>query len=438
MSLTNVEKNISNDILPQLESGINAFPVLAQTRREAFESLQQSGLPGNKHEEYRFTPLTKALEKFDFTSGITHAERSVNIPADFLIPNAENYSLVFVNGIYKPEYSSTPDVKGLTVRLLEEVVKNSPELITPYLASFAEASHDPFNAWNILAWRSGLFISVDENITLDKPLAIYNLVDAGSEQVVSFMRNLMVVGKGAALSIVHKINSAGNSLRFINTVTEVIVKENAAFEHYTIQDDAGEQYQFNRTYIHQSDSSRVNSFTFSLDGKIVRNNLQLSLNGEGCESHMYGLYLLNGDTLVDNHTVADHQKPNSFSNELYKGIIDDRAKGVFNGKIYVRPNAQKTNAFQSNRNILLSDSAKINTKPQLEIWADDVKCSHGCTSGQLDEEALFYLQTRGISKSNAQAMLLYAFAGEVIGHVNIPSIKEYLEKVISQRLHQTI
>ena len=438
MNLTNVEKNISNDILPQLETNIGAFPVLAETRRQVFESLQQSGLPGGKHEEYHFTPLTKALEKFDFTTGIANAETSISGPSDFLVPNTEAYSIIFVNGIYKPERSDAVNVKGLTVRLLEDVVQHSPEIITPYLSSFSEASHDAFTAWNILAWKSGLFISVDENITLEKPLAIYNLIDAGQGQVATFMRNLVVVGKNSNLRIIQKVNSTGNNARFVNMVTEAIVKENAAFDHYTIQDDAGEHFQFNRTHILQSDASRVNSFTISLNGKIVRNNLQLSLNGEGCESHMYGLYLLNGDTLVDNHTVADHQKPNSFSNELYKGIIDDRAKGVFNGKIYVRPNAQKTNAFQSNRNILLSDSAKINTKPQLEIWADDVKCSHGCTSGQLDEEALFYLQTRGISKSNAQAMLLYAFAGEVINYVNIPSIKEYLGQVISKRLHQTI
>src|SRR5690606_23836772 len=160
-------------------------------------------------------------------------------------------------------------------------------------------------------------------------------------------------------------------------------------------------------------TSRVNSYTFDLDGQLLRTNLHLIIDGEGIESHMYGLYLLKGNTLADNHTVVDHKKPNSFTNELYKGILDDNSKGVFNGKIYVRPLAQKTNAFQANRNILLSDKATINTKPQLEIWADDVKCSHGCTSGQLDEEALFYLQTRGIDRNSARAMMLYAFAAEV-------------------------
>jgi Fe-S cluster assembly protein SufD len=160
------------------------------------------------------------------------------------------------------------------------------------------------------------------------------------------------------------------------------------------------------------------------------------LDGEGIESHMFGLYLLNKDTLADNHTVVDHRKPNSFSNELYKGIMDDNSKGVFNGKIYVRPNAQKTNAFQANRNILLTDKATVNTKPQLEIWADDVKCSHGCTTGQLDDEAVFYLQSRGISKETARAMMLYAFAGEILDNISHPELKTYLDQLVSERLHK--
>jgi Fe-S cluster assembly protein SufD len=173
-----------------------------------------------------------------------------------------------------------------------------------------------------------------------------------------------------------------------------------------------------------------------LNGKFYRNDLNLILDGEGIESHMYGLYLLNNDTLADNHTVVDHMKPNSFSNELYKGILDGSSKGVFNGKIYVRPQAQKTNAYQNNRNVILTDTASINTKPQLEIWADDVKCSHGCTTGQIDEEALFYLQSRGINKETARAMMLYAFAGDVVEHVPNAKMKEYVDALISDRLHK--
>jgi Fe-S cluster assembly protein SufD len=437
MSITNVEKNINSDILNNLASHADRFPAIKPARLKALETLRQNGLPSNKHEEYRYTPLAKALEKIEVQAYDTPFPNVADETGDLFLPGKNAYTITLVNGFYKPELSTAIKIGGLTVRLLDDVVKNSPEIVNRYLDSFSEASGDPFTTWNIAGWTSGVFISVDDRVVIETPIIIYNLIDARNAPVLNVLRNLIVVGKSSSVKVIQKVNSIGDHPHFMNTVTEAIVSENAGLDHYAIQNDKGEHHQFNRTHILQSNSSRVNTFTFSLDGKIVRNNLQLSLNGEGCESHMYGLYLLNGESLVDNHTVADHQKPNSFSNELYKGIIDDRAKGVFNGKIYVRPNAQKTNAFQSNRNILLSDSAKVNTKPQLEIWADDVKCSHGCTTGQLDEEALFYLQTRGITKADAQAMLLYAFAGEVINNVTIPEIREYLERLISQRLHQT-
>jgi Fe-S cluster assembly protein SufD len=191
------------------------------------------------------------------------------------------------------------------------------------------------------------------------------------------------------------------------------------------------------TTIHQHRASRADTYTFTLNGQLIRNNLNIIIDGEGCESHFFGLYLTEGDTLVDNHTTVDHKKPNSFSNELYKGLMDGKSKGVFNGKIYVRPHAQKTNAFQSNRNLLLSDDATVNTKPQLEIWADDVKCSHGCTTGQLDEEALFYLQSRGIPKATAKAMLLYAFAAEVMETIQNEQLKNYIDSIVSERLHKS-
>jgi Fe-S cluster assembly protein SufD len=190
------------------------------------------------------------------------------------------------------------------------------------------------------------------------------------------------------------------------------------------------------TLIRQANSSHVNTFTLTLNGQLVRNNFGIAIDGEHCESHFHGLYLLNNTTLADNHTVVDHKKPNSFSNEIYKGVMDGNSKGIFNGKIFVRPQAQKTNAFQSNRNILLTDTATINTKPQLEIWADDVKCSHGCTSGQLDEEALFYLQSRGIPKQKAKAMLLYAFAAEVFAPIKNEVLKNYIDHLVAERLHQ--
>jgi Fe-S cluster assembly protein SufD len=236
--------------------------------------------------------------------------------------------------------------------------------------------------------------------------------------------------------IVEKFNSAGPGNHFTNLVNEIVVGENARLDFYSIQNDKGSRYQFSQTEIYQGNSSRVNTYSFHLQGRLLRNNLHLVIDGEGIESHMYGLYLLTGNTLADNHTVVDHKRPNSLTNELYKGIMDENSRGVFNGKIFVRPQAQKTNAFQANRNILLSDKATVNTKPQLEIWADDVKCSHGCTTGQLDEEALFYLRARGIDKDSARAMMLYAFAGEITDKIPHEGIRKYIDMVISERLQK--
>ena len=305
-----------------------------------------------------------------------------------------------------------------------------------HLGKHADFKTDALAAWNTAAWSDGIFLHIKNNQIVEKPIIIHYLTDGSESEVWSVSRNLIVAGSSSKFTFVEKYDSVGKANHFSNIVTEVVVGENAEANFYSIQNDAGNRYQYNLTQFYQLNHSRVNTFTFTLNGKLVRNNLQLALDGEGIESHMFGLYLLENDTLADNHTVVDHKKANSFSNELYKGVMDGTSKGVFNGKIYVRPNAQKTNAFQANRNILLTDKATINTKPQLEIWADDVKCSHGCTTGQLDEEAMFYLQTRGINKETARAMMLYAFAGEILDHVNHPELKDYLDQLVSERLHK--
>ena len=219
-----------------------------------------------------------------------------------------------------------------------------------------------------------------------------------------------------------------------NQVDEIILGENAQGSLYKIQDDCETSYAVGETKVYQPNNSRFSAITITLNGAVIRNNLNIDVDGEGCEANMYGLYLTKGKTHVDNQTEVDHIKPNSYSNELYKGIMDENSKGVFNGKIYVRREAQKTNAFQSNNNVLLSDTATVNTKPQLEIWADDVKCSHGCTIGQLDEEAVFYLRSRGIEEDSARAMILRAFAREVLEKIEYQGLKEYVENEITKRL----
>jgi len=433
MSVDIVEKNLSTEVSSSIERSLNTKTFDYTIRKEALESFRKLGFPPAKNEEYKFTPLSRVLEK-NLKAGLASASTTLNDPTTNTIPGLDALVVVIANG----KVINVPSAEhGLTILPLAKALESNSEA-QKHFSKYADHRVDPFTAWNTASWEDGLFIHVPDNKVIEKPVVLYYLQDAKDGQVISLNRNLIVAAKNSEITIIEKFDSITGTpgFNFSNTVNEIVVGENAGVNFYSIQNDQGGRHQFGLTQFYQSNYSRVNTFTFTLDGKLVRNNLQLTLDGEGIESHMYGLYLLNHDTLADNHTVVDHKKPNSFSNELYKGIMDESSRGVFNGKIYVRPDAQKTNAFQANRNILLTDKATVNTKPQLEIWADDVKCSHGCTSGQLDEEALFYLQTRGIAKETAQAMMLYAFAGELLDNVKHPVMKEYLDGVISERLHK--
>ncbi len=424
--------NTTTTIAAAIRGGLKGQDTFTDVRENALAHFEKLGLPGNKSEEYKHTPLARLLEKnFDFS--LQNPKPGNISPDTFTVPGIEGTVLVFVNGHFNIGLSQFGEIKGVTIKPLGEA---SSSVVSKQLGTIADATADPFVAWNTAAWTDGIYIHVEKNVQVEKPVFIYHLHDTREGQVVSAVRNFVVCEEGSELTVFEKLHTTGSNNGFSSVVSEGIVQANAGLAWYAIQNDSLGRFHFDHRQIVQARSSRVNTFTFTLEGKAVRNNLHLSIDGEGIDSHMYGLYLLGGDTLADNHTVVDHRQPNSLSNEMYKGVIDDRARGVFNGKIFVRPNAQKTNAFQSNRNILLSDQATVNTKPQLEIWADDVKCSHGCTSGQLDEEALFYLRTRGIHEHTARAMMLYAFAAELLEPMKHAGIRNYIDSLISERLHK--
>lgn len=409
-------------------------------RSSALHHFQQLGLPGNKHEEYRFTPLTKAIEKFVTSAKLDSSPASVIKSADpYLIPGCELNCIVFVNGKHDPALSRivspTDQLQVLTVDL---AVHEQPAWVIDHFSKLVDFTTDGFAAFNTAFWRDAIFIRVPRGTKVEKPVMVLHLHDSATDPIVSASRLVLVIEENGEVQLIEKFHSLGAHPVFSSWVEEIVVGKNATFHYCKIQDDPGAFHQAAATAIHQDHSSHVNTFTLTTDGKVVRNNFKIAIDGERCESHFHGLYLLNNDMLADNHTVVDHRKPNSFSNELYKGVMDGNSKGIFNGKIYVRPQAQKTNAFQSNRNVLLTDTAVVHTKPQLEIWADDVKCSHGCTTGQLDEEALFYLQSRGISRITAQAMLLDAFASETLDDVKDTRLRSYLDGIITRRLNQKI
>ncbi|MCB0493834.1 MAG: Fe-S cluster assembly protein SufD [Cyclobacteriaceae bacterium] len=430
MSTATEKQSLSTSLIASID--LAQFSFANEQRTKAFEAFKTIGLPEPKNEEYKFTPVTRSLSKHFSASELSKPTDANESVKSLLNPEFSENRVVFVNGMYSKTLSTITSDSKVTVQSLNEALASNPSLLFDQLNTT-----DPFALLNSTLWSDGLYINVPKNIEEQKPLFIHHLHDASSEKVSAHTKLFITVGESASLQIIEKTDTQGNQPVF-NTISEdIIVGENGAVNYCKIQNDAGQLIQVANTTIHQHRASRADTYTLTLNGQLIRNNLNIIIDGEGCESHFYGLYLSDGDTLVDNHTTVDHKKPNSFSNELYKGLMDGKSKGVFNGKIYVRPHAQKTNAFQSNRNLLLSDDATVNTKPQLEIWADDVKCSHGCTTGQLDEEALFYLQSRGIPKATAKAMLLYAFAAEVMETIKNEQLKNYIDSIVSERLHKS-
>ena len=438
MSTTITPNDLSNGLVSAFSDA--NFDSVKELRDEAIHHFKNLGLPGKKSEEYRFTPITRSLEKnFSPHHFVEFQASSLDSIEEFLISGHESNLIVFINGQYSQKFSKIISPKEqVNIQSLQSALDEKSELVSLHFSKLVDSKTDTFAAFNTAFWRDGVFIRVPDDTLVEKPIVVLHIHDASQQPAVSMTRLLVIIGENSELSLIEKFDSIGKNPVFSSLVEEIVVKDNARLSYCKIQNDQGLLHQVTNTLIRQGDASRVNTFSFTMSGQLIRNNFGIAIDGERCESHFYGLYLLDGNTLADNHTVVDHRKPNSFSNEMYKGIMDGNSKGVFNGKIYVRPHAQKTNAFQSNRNILLSDTATINTKPQLEIWADDVKCSHGCTSGQLDEEALFYLQSRGIAKKSAQAMLLYAFAGEIINPIRDESLRNYLDQLISKRLNKNL
>lgn len=431
--MSELKELIQNKLSNEPFAGNGSLKALSQKGMELFN---EQGIPTAKHEEWKYTRISAALNK-DFSSAVDATEVTAKDVDGFRLPGNENANeLVFVNGIYHAELSTIrSSADELVILPLSEAVKGEYKTIVDNNLGHSASYHkDGINALNNAFAYQGLFISVKKNKAVEHPLYCYYINDARTANVFSQPRTLIHVAVNAEVKLVEEEVTLGSSDSFINRVSEIVVEENAQVHIYKIQNEDSHSSCVKTTHVRQVGVSKVNSVTITLNGGVIRNNLNFILEAPGCESNMYGLYCVKGSTHVDNHTIVDNQMPNSLSNELYKGIIDENATAVFNGKIFVRQDAQKTNAYQSNKNVLLSDTATINTKPQLEIFADDVKCSHGCTVGRLDEEALFYLRARGVGEKAAKALLLHAFAGEILDKIELKPIREYADRIISERL----
>ncbi len=412
-------------------------------RQAAIDSFSSQGLPTNKTEAYKYTPITRQLEKHFSPLDMVTSSPELNAGLEEQIRNilldVEANQLVFVNGHFMEDLSFiiSPQ-EEISIMPLQDAFDQKKDVIEAYYGKQADVKSDPFIAINTAIANQGVFLHVPKRKVVEKPVLVYFFSDANEGNTAAHPRNLYVVEENAQVQVAESFYTFGNASSFNNTVTEIVLKEAAQMHYCKYQNESEQAYHTGTTQLIQNLNSHFHGINVSLKGSMIRNNVNAVLDAEHCETHLYGLYMLDGNTHVDNHTSVDHKKPNAFSNELYKGIMDDQSKGVFNGKIFVRPNAQKTNAFQSNANILLTNEASIDTKPQLEIWADDVKCSHGATTGQLDSEKMFYLQTRGLSKIQARAVLLKAFAGDVIQHIKIDALREAIEQVISKRLEKEL
>jgi Fe-S cluster assembly protein SufD len=407
---------------------------LQRLRTTAIDRFAELGFPTLKDEEWRFTnvaPLTRVpfqlAPAFELDRQLTAAfNRVVPEPGQ-----SKSSRLVFLNGRYAPKLSSLRPLPGGTVLdSLAAVLHARPEQVEPHLARYADYEGHPFVALNTAFLQDGAFVSIPKGQVLAEPIHLVFVSTTQGEPTVSHPRNLILAGVNSQATVIETYIGLGQDVYFTNAVTEIVAAENAVLDHYKLQQESTEAFHVATLQVQLGRSSNFASHSIALGGVLARNDVNAVLDAEGVECTLNGLYLATGRQLIDNHTRIDHAKPHCASHELYKGILDGKARGVFNGKIYVHEDAQKTDAKQTNKTLLLSEDAVINTKPQLEIYADDVKCTHGATIGQLAEEAIFYLRSRGIGRAEARSLLTYAFANDIISRIKVEPVRARLEAIL--------
>jgi Fe-S cluster assembly protein SufD len=414
---------------------------LRELRRGAIARFRAQGFPTTRDEEFRSTPVAPIADRtFELArDGAAVTSLSASVREQFTIPELTTAAdLIFVNGRFAPELSSPstkPLPKGVRVTSLAAALAIEPSLVEPYLGRITKFEMQGFTALNTAFATDGAVVFLPDNAVLTEPihLVYVSLTDAG-QAFVAHPRTLIVAGRSSQGRVIESFVGAGPNTYFTNAVTEILGGENSHLDHYRVQRESLDAYHVASTHMQLARSAVFTSHNLSLGGQLARNDFNAVLDGEGIVCTLNGLYLVDGKRLIDNHTTIDHAKPHCESHELYKGIIDDHGRGVFNGKIFVRQDAQKTDAKQTNQVLLLSEDATINTKPQLEIFADDVKCTHGATVGQLAAEQLFYLRARGIGLPEAQAMLIHAFASDIVERIEIEPLRDQLESYLLSRL----
>lgn len=416
------------------EEKVDVTTQLHDIRTSAIKNFENKGFPTKKEEAWKYTSLNSVL-KNDFSVFPKH-ENTIEFKdvKHFFLYEIDTYKLVFVDGKFNSFLSSTTH-EGIDVCLLSSVLtKPKYKMVLDTYFNQIASKDESLTSLNTAFAQEGAYINIPKSKVADKPIEIINFSTGNESALMVQPRNLIIVGENAHVQIIERHQSLNVNPVLTNSVTEIFAQKRAIVDYYKIQNDEQTANLIDNTYISQKQESRVAVHTFSFGGNITRNNLNFYHFGERIDSTLKGITIIGDKQHVDHYTLVNHATPNCESHQNYKTILGGSSTGVFNGKIFVEKEAQKTDAFQQNNNILLSDKATINAKPQLEIFADDVKCSHGCTIGQLDESAMFYMQQRGIPQKEAKALLLYAFSNEVIESIKIPELKQRILKIITQKL----
>lgn len=415
----------------------NGWAWLSPIRQAAIGRFSELGFPTTRDEDWRFTNVAPiARTSFQFSQD-GYIELALQDLDPFVFPGLECSQIVFVNGRYSPELSYLSLLpNGVKIESLAQALTSDRSLIEPHLAQYADYQEDAFSALNTAFMEDGAFVYIAKGTVLQEPIHILYISTATTDPFVTHPRNLIVMDKDSQATIVEDYASMGSDVYFSNVVTEAVVGENSVLSYYFIERESEKAFNVSTLRVQQGRSSNVVTHSMLIGGALVRSNVHPVLAGEGGECIINGLFMSTGRQHMDNYMKVEHASPHCDSRQLYKGILDGKSRGVFHGRIIVHKDAQKTDAKQTNKNLLLSKEAQIDTKPQLEIYADDVKCTHGATIGQMDKEAIFYLRSRGIADESARALLLLAFAGENLQRMKVEPIRKRLEELVAQWFNQ--
>ena len=438
----------TNEITPEIQkfmdaatelhqgAGMGAPDWLKELREQATQSFISLGFPTPANEDWKYTSLSHLVKK----GFAPYCSGDASISPEFLetcLLDKCWVRLVFVNGFYRPDLSGSLEGKGVTVKSLAEAVAEGSEVTEKHLGKIAISGYNGVVALNGALAEDGSLVHIEKDAELDAPVFLLHLV-SGPVEGAAFPRHLLVADPNSRATVIEAFASPFAGSYWSNCVTEVLVDEGAEVDYYRLQQEGPGGFHTSLVQARQEKDSVFSITTVNLGGVLVRNDVNIYLNGEGCVANLNGLSLVDGTRHVDNHTALDHAQAHCESHELYKAILDGKSRSVFNGKIYVHKDAQKTDAKQTNKNLLLSPDAKVDTKPQLEIFADDVKCTHGATVGQLADQELFYLQSRGLTQDAAKRLLMFGFANDIVERIKPHALRHYLEHLLTETFHAPI